>query len=103
MTRRILLLMALPLLGAEDYCPPPDAQGGWRRLATASSIARRAGMDLAKLDEAFAYAQGTAQHGGLLVVRHGYLLYEKYYGRGDREALPELASVGKAFTSAALG
>ncbi|MFN7544752.1 MAG: serine hydrolase domain-containing protein [Acidobacteriota bacterium] len=103
MTRRILLLMALPLLGAEDYFPPPDAQGGWRRLATASSIARRAGMDLAKLDEAFAYAQGTAQHGGLLVVRHGYLLYEKYYGRGDREALPELASVGKAFTSAALG
>jgi CubicO group peptidase (beta-lactamase class C family) len=102
MTRSLFLLLALPLMAAEDYFPPPDAQGGWRTLKTASSIARRAGMDLGKLDEAFAYVQGTAQHGGLLVVRHGYLVYEKYYGRGNREALPELASVGKAFTSAAL-
>jgi hypothetical protein len=26
----------------------------------------------------------------LLVVRHGYLVSEKYFGRGNREALPEL-------------
>jgi len=36
-------------------------------------------------------------------VRHGYLIYEKYYGKGNREAIPTMASVGKAFTSIACG
>ena len=61
------------------------------------------GIDTGKLDAAFDYAQQTSQHGGLLVVRHGYLVYERYFGRGHREALPELASCGKAFTSLAVG
>ena len=36
-------------------------------------------------------------------MRHGYLVYERYFGRGHREALPELASCGKAFTTVATG
>ena len=36
-------------------------------------------------------------------MRHGHLVYERYFGRGNREALPELASCGKAFTSVAVG
>ncbi len=55
------------------------------------------------MDAAFDYVQQTSQHGGLLVVRHGHLVYERYFGRGHREALPELASCGKAFTSVAVG
>ena len=62
-----------------------------------------AGVNTQKLDMAFDYASRTSQHGGLLVVRHGYLVYEKYYGRGNREAIPTMASVGKAFTSIACG
>lgn len=87
----------------EDYYPKPDAQGGWRTLKDAAKIKATAGIDVTKLDEAFEYASKTSQHGGLLVVRHGYLVYEKYFGRGDREALPELASCGKAFTSVSVG
>ena len=30
-------------------------------------------------------------------------MYEKYYGKGNREALPAMASVGKAYTSIACG
>ncbi len=60
-------------------------------------------MDLQKLDWAFDYAPRSSQHGGLLVARHGYLVYEKYYGKGNREALPAMASVGKAYTSIACG
>jgi CubicO group peptidase (beta-lactamase class C family) len=86
-----------------DYYPPPDAKGGWRTLKDAAEIRKTTSLDVAKLDEAFNYVQQTSQHGGLLVVRHGYLVYEKYFGRGDREALPELASCGKAFTSIAVG
>lgn len=87
----------------EDYFPKPDAQGGWRTLREAAKIRQVTGIDVVKLDEAFAYVEKTSQHGGLLVVRHGHLVYEKYFGRGNREALPELASCGKAFTSVAVG
>jgi CubicO group peptidase (beta-lactamase class C family) len=86
-----------------DYFPPPDAQGGWRVLNDSAQIRKTAGMDRAKLDQAFEYASRTSQHGGLLVVRHGWLVYEKYYGRGNREAIPTMASIGKAFTSIACG
>jgi CubicO group peptidase (beta-lactamase class C family) len=68
-----------------------------------AAISKTAGLDKQKLDAAFEYVQNTTPHGGLLVVRHGYLVYERYFGRGDREALPELASVGKAFTTVAVG
>jgi CubicO group peptidase (beta-lactamase class C family) len=94
--------LLLPL-AAEDYFPPPDSKGGWRTLTDPAKIKARTGIDKAKLDEAFDYLQQTSQHGGLLVVRHGHLVYERYFGRGHREALPELASVGKAFTTMATG
>src|SRR5580658_9647812 len=98
-TRSVLLSLAAVqvLAAAQIYYPPPDAKGGWRTLKDKTEILKTAGLDAGKLDEAFNYVQQTSQHGGLLVVRHGYLVYEKYFGRGNREALPELASCGKAF------
>jgi CubicO group peptidase (beta-lactamase class C family) len=98
----ILLVAASAALG-EDYFPKPDVEGGWRTLKDASAIRKTAGMDLKKLDQAFEYASRSSQHGGLLVVRHGWLVYERYYGRGNREANPATASVGKAYTSIASG
>jgi CubicO group peptidase (beta-lactamase class C family) len=104
-TKFVLLSLAAMqvLAAAQMYYPPPDAKGGWRTLKDGSEIRKAVGLDVDKLDEAFHYVQQTSQHGGLLVVRHGYLVYEKYFGRGNREALPELASCGKAFTSIAVG
>ena len=96
---------ALPLNSAEPaaYFPPADSAGGWRTLTDASKIQSVAGMDLSRLDQAFAFEQETSQHGGLVVVRHGYLVYEKYFGKGNREAHPDMASIGKAFTSISCG
>src|SRR4051812_5796568 len=101
----ILLLALSPLAftAGDKYYPPSDANGGWRTLKDPAKIQKMTGLDTKKLDEAFDYVQQTSQHGGLLVVRNGYLVYERYFGRGDREALPELASCGKAFTSVATG
>jgi CubicO group peptidase (beta-lactamase class C family) len=86
-----------------DYFPPPDSQGGWRTLPDAGQIRKKAGLDLAQLDLAFDFTRRCSQNGGLLVVRHGYLVYEKYFGRALREANPDMASTGKAVTSIACG
>jgi CubicO group peptidase (beta-lactamase class C family) len=97
-----VLVIASSAFSADSYFPTPDTKEGWRTL-TGAEIQKTAGIDKHKLDEAFDYVQTTTQHAGLLVVRHGYLVYERYFGRGDREALPELASCGKAFTTVAVG
>jgi len=106
MKSQIVLLMAAVLApAASDYFPPPDSKGGWRSLTSASDaeLLKKAEMERAKLDEAFEFAKDTTQHGGLIVVRHGYLVYEKYFGRAARNANPDMASCGKAFTSIAMG
>jgi CubicO group peptidase (beta-lactamase class C family) len=88
---------------SSDYFPPPDSQGGWRTLKDAASIRKLAGMSLPRLERAWAFDQNCSQNGGLLVVRRGYLVFEKYYGRAHRNALPDMASTGKAYTSIACG
>jgi len=57
----------------------------------------------ASFDDAFEHAKTTTKHGGLLVQADGRLIYEKYFGVAHREATPNLASVGKSFTSIAVG
>ena len=86
-----------------SYYPPADKDGGWRTLPDAAKIRSVAGMDLSRLDQAFEFEKETSQHGGLVVVRHGYLVYEKYFGKAHREAHPDMASIGKAFTSVSCG
>jgi CubicO group peptidase (beta-lactamase class C family) len=106
MTRIVssLLLLALTVATrAADYFPPPDSEGGWRTLKDPAEIRDKAGMDPARLDAAFDFTQRCTQNGGLLVVRHGYLVLEKYFGRANRNANPDMASTGKAFTSIACG
>jgi CubicO group peptidase (beta-lactamase class C family) len=99
------LLPALLLCSVltQDYYPPPDSAGGWRTLKEAGPIRDVAGMDLAKLDQAWEQTQRCTQNAGLVVVRRGYLVYEKYAGRAFRDANPDMASCGKAFTSIACG
>ena len=98
-----LALLALPIAHAAEYFPPPDSSGGWRELHNAAQIRQLAGMDLPRLEQAFDFTQRCSQDGGLLVVRHGYLVFEKYFGRAHRNANPDMASTGKAVTSIACG
>jgi CubicO group peptidase (beta-lactamase class C family) len=91
------------LTTAGDYFPPPDSQGGWRALTDARDLRRIAAMNRDRLDEAFEYIQGSTKNGGLLVLRKGWLVYERYFGLGHRDATPNLASCGKSFTSVSMG
>ena len=109
MLRRILqisscmVVVASVCMAADDYFPPPDSDGGWRTVKDVNEARDLAGMDLHKLDQAFELTQRCTQHGGLIVVRHGYLVFEKYFGKGNRNANPDMASCGKAYTSIACG
>src|SRR4051794_9364289 len=81
----------------KTYFPSSDKDGGWRTLDNAAQIRKQAGIDLGRLDGALQYVQTTSQHGGLLVARHGYVIYEKYFGRAHRLANPNMYSIGKMF------
>ena len=87
----------------QNYFPLPDSTGGWRTATNAAQIRNRAGMDLRRLDQAWDFAQRCTQNGGLLVVRNGWLVFEKYFGRASRNVNPDMASTGKAYTSIACG
>lgn len=97
------ILLATTPSHAADYFPPPDSKGGWRTLTSAKEIRDKAGMDLSRLEKAYQVCERGTPNGGLLVVRHGYLVFEKYFGRASRNANPDMASTGKAYTSIACG
>lgn len=101
-----VLATVAPVLKAavdDGYFPPPDSEGGWRTLTEPGEIRRLAGMDAERLERAYRLTERSTRNGGLLVVRHGYLVLEKYFGRASRNANPDMASTGKAFTSIACG
>jgi len=93
----------MSLAGREGYYPPADAAGGWRTAADAAQVRKVAGMDVERLEQAFRYTATTSQHGGLAVVRNGWLVYERYFGRAARDVTPNMYSVGKAVTSLCCG
>jgi CubicO group peptidase (beta-lactamase class C family) len=99
----LLTLAAALIAHAAEYFPPPDSDGGWRTLSSAAEIKEKAGMLLPRLEQAYQFTERCSQNGGLLVVRHGYLVFEKYFGRASRNANPDMASTGKAYTSIACG
>lgn len=94
---------ATKMAGRKEYFPPPDSLGGWRTITDVKEIKEIAGMEKSKLDKTFDFIRTTTKNGGLLVVRHGYLVYENYFGKGQREATPNSGSCGKSFTSIAVG
>src|SRR2546421_6748587 len=103
LTSLLLLVPTFSIAHASEYFPPPDSAGGWRTAKDAVRVRELAEMDLSKLEKAWEFTQRCTQNGGLLVVRHGYLVFERYFGRADRNANPDMASTGKAYTSIACG
>src|SRR3954466_13424381 len=87
----------------EDYFPPPDSEGGWRTLKDPDRVRKQTGFSMDRLHQGVGRAMRTSQHGGLLIARHGWLVYERYFGRAGREVTPNMFSVGKSFTSLCCG
>ena len=99
----LFLVPTFPVARSSEYFPSPDSAGGWRTAKDAVQVRKLAGMDLPRLEQAWEFTQRCTQNGGLLVVRRSYLVFEKYFGRASRNANPDMASTGKAYTSIACG
>lgn len=94
------LLPAVGLLagcGSSETITGPDAEG-WRTASPASQ-----GMSGSLLDEAGDFADGFPTMRSLLVVRNGYLVYERYYRGYGRDDRPVLRSVTKSIASLVYG
>ncbi|MCU0962965.1 MAG: beta-lactamase family protein [Pirellulaceae bacterium] len=86
-----------------DYFPPPESQGGWRKLERAEDIRRVAGMDADRLSELrdWLLASDTRDFAAV-VIRHGYVVLEVERGNSAKTDARRVASVSKAVCATVL-
>ena len=92
-------LLAQPA-GGVRASPPPLPAKDWPRSTPAAQ-----GLDAARLDDLLGLIRRgdvPRQH-ALLIVRHGYLVLEEYFGGWRADRLHMQQSVSKSFTSALVG
>lgn len=88
---------------AATYFPPPESQGGWRSLASAADIRRRAGMDPEKLAELKEWLLASDSRGfAAVVIRNGYVALEVERGNSGQTDARRVASVSKAVCATVL-
>jgi CubicO group peptidase (beta-lactamase class C family) len=85
--------------GARQAAPDSWPTGGWQRADPEDH-----GVDRFALDDVDARAVGEVPAlSALLVVRHGYLVFERYYGGHEPEQLINVRSVTKSVTGTLAG
>jgi CubicO group peptidase (beta-lactamase class C family) len=80
--------------GLAPYWPTQD----WK-METPEKL----GFDAAKLTAAVEYSTGGSSNQAMLVIRHGYIAVEEYYGGFAQSTQHESFSVAKSFTSGLIG
>ena len=89
--------------GLAVYFPPPESQGGWRRLDKPEDIRQIAGADPAKLNELKEWLlQSDTRDFAAVVIRRGYLVLEVERGNSARTDSRRVASVSKAVCATVL-
>ena len=99
----LLLSPSAPAARAEDYYPPPESAGGWRKLDDAEEIGRVAGADPAKLRELQEWLlRSDDRDFAAVVVRRGHVVLEVERGKGAGTEPRRVASVSKAVCATVL-
>jgi len=109
---RILLLKLFPLAltavrfaaaEASDYFPPPESQGGWRKLEKPKDVRRLAGMDPDKLAGLKQWLLDSDKRDfAAVMIRHGYIVLELERGNSAKTDSRRVASVSKAICATVL-
>lgn len=100
----ILTFSLLALLAENAVCEQPKKREYWPTGGWKTSTPEQQGMDSAKLLIADEFIQKRLPDAfSLLVVKNGYLVFEKYYSWGSPEKYAVVHSVTKSVTSALIG
>lgn len=85
------------------YFPPPESQGGWRKLDTEEDIREIGGMDPDKLDALKQWLMKSDNRNYAAdVIRHGYVVLEVERGNSAKTDARRVASVSKAVCATVL-
>ena len=88
---------------SDSYFPPPESQGGWRKLEQAQDSQSLAGMDPDKLAELKQWLLASDDRKfAAVVIRHGYIVLEVERGRSAKTDTSRVASVSKAVCATVL-
>jgi CubicO group peptidase (beta-lactamase class C family) len=92
-----------PAVTSNDYFPPPESQGGWRKLDDPNAIRTLAGMDPDKLTKLRAWLRDSDQRGfAAVVIRHGYIVLEEERRNSSVSDTRRVASCSKAICATVL-
>ncbi|RPJ32286.1 MAG: hypothetical protein EHM35_11605, partial [Planctomycetaceae bacterium] len=90
-------------MATNGYFPPPESQGGWRKLDKPEDIRRTAGVDPAKLGELKEWLlQSDERDFAAVVIRRGYIVLEVERGNSAKTDSRRVASVSKAVCATVL-
>jgi CubicO group peptidase (beta-lactamase class C family) len=100
----ILIFFLFAFLTDNAVCEQPKKREYWPTSGWRTSTPEMQGMDSAKLMIADEFIQNRLPDAfSLLVVKNGYLVFEKYYSWGSPEKYAVVHSVTKSVTSALIG
>ena len=89
--------------GTGVYFPPPESQGGWRKLDEPDDIRRIGKMDPAKLDPLKQWLlKSDRRNFAAVVIRNGYIVLEVERGNSSKTDARRVASVSKAICATVL-
>ena len=99
-----LTFSLIVFLAENALCEQPKQRQYWPTSGWQTSTPEQQGMDSAKLMIADEFIQDRLPDAfSLLVVKNGYLVFEKYYSWGSAEKYAVVHSVTKSVTSALIG
>lgn len=100
----ILAFLLLAFLTESAECKSPKIRDYWPTTGWRTSAPEKQGVDSAKLTIADGFIQERLPDAfSLLIVKNGYLIFEKYYSWGSPDKYAVVHSVTKSVVSALIG
>jgi CubicO group peptidase (beta-lactamase class C family) len=88
---------------SSGYFPPPESQGGWRKLENPEAVRKIAGMDPEKVEGLRKWLlESDDREFAAVVIRRGHIVLEVERGRSSRTDAQRVASVSKAVCATVL-
>ena len=99
----IFACFATASLQCADYFPPPESEGGWRKIESSEELIRIGGVDPQKVAELKQWLlDSDPRNFAAVVIRRGYIVLEVERGNSAKTDSRRVASVSKAICATVL-